>query len=623
MTLVVTVLTASAIHQSADLRLSWKGRPPIDSSMKVSIIQYPSWNGCITYTGIGTSGSRQLETSELVLEWLTKMYDATPDDIARRLQQCATKWLNRELSKAATPEPHTFVFSYFNKDLPCLSVISNHENAFGQLFNAKRIMSVTQRRYRSRPLVFASGRGSSLIVNRAFRQRIELAERGSSTCAEKIRSMLRKLTAEASENALTEGTVSSESSTFSLYKDSYGVGFTEGDITFRTLLRGLPKPDLASVLGSQVTRGGITRFAGSKSQIARVNCSPKLITASSHYSLLDFSRRFAHKDILAMSMVDINDCNIILGSYIPTARNTTTQLWVGDPRYKDGIVMTSGLESEYPHQINDTNFVASRASKPDGLVHAIVRKVDEVQDFARELQGDCESIAINNHLDVAVKIRTKTNDQTSDCRFLLYRAGIRHEFAVSNSEIYADSIVAINDTGAILLRSYQSTIDSLAPMPPRNVEIGPFALPWSTFVDLRRGIQELPCTTLWIPELNILEHLIGAAPIALNSDGAILCICNTDNGVVAHLKPRERPLIPLGTAPGFYPLAMNDNGTVVGTKIIDHVVRGWIWHESQSLEWLPYHEHHNTMPSAINNSNTIVGNSSCDHCQHAVMWCPV
>ena len=60
MTLNVTVLTQAIIYQSADFRLTdlETGDFITDSSAKTVNLIFPSWNGFVTYTGVGVGVSR-------------------------------------------------------------------------------------------------------------------------------------------------------------------------------------------------------------------------------------------------------------------------------------------------------------------------------------------------------------------------------------------------------------------------------------------------------------------------------------------------------------------------------------------------------------------------------------
>ena len=222
MTLIVTVLTWSTIYQSADRRLTWLNKDAstqTDSSMKVTILQYPTWNGCISYTGIGASG--QLETSKLVLEWLSKLYSAKPEDIIERIQTKGSEWVDRSIRAHPSfrdypdSDRNTFVFAYFWKTRPQLAVISNCEDAFGR-GACRRITHDEKHNKKAGFRPGAAGLRGRLQRSRRSSISAQSQRRRASQChhSAQIRAMLRELTIGASMNSATRGNVSSECSTF-------------------------------------------------------------------------------------------------------------------------------------------------------------------------------------------------------------------------------------------------------------------------------------------------------------------------------------------------------------------------------------------------------------------------
>ena len=70
MTLNITLLTPLAIYQSADFRLRdlSDGSFMTDRSAKTVVLQYPTWSGFVTYTGLGSWQNRSI--SEFIADWL-------------------------------------------------------------------------------------------------------------------------------------------------------------------------------------------------------------------------------------------------------------------------------------------------------------------------------------------------------------------------------------------------------------------------------------------------------------------------------------------------------------------------------------------------------------------------
>jgi hypothetical protein len=131
---------------------------------------------------------------------------------------------------------------------------------------------------------------------------------------------------------------------------------------------------------------------------------------------------------------------------------------------------------------------------------------------------------------------------------------------------------------------------------------------------------------LWNPTTgatDLVGGMGGIYPMAITNEGDVLAMSlGADNTRVACLaKPNQR-WERLGTSPGFYATAMNDDGYVVGMVVQDGYERPWVRRPSGEFVWLPYFDHHHCRPAAINHSGTIVGRAKTDHGNHALIWIP-
>lgn len=131
MTLNITLLTERAIYQSADFRLTNADTGAIitDASTKLVTLQYFEWDGFVTYTGVGRWRSRDL--SKWLVEWLTGLHDASPHELAQRIEERATGLLNEISRSTRVRHFHTFVLAAFWHDRPHIWVISNFETCAG------------------------------------------------------------------------------------------------------------------------------------------------------------------------------------------------------------------------------------------------------------------------------------------------------------------------------------------------------------------------------------------------------------------------------------------------------------------------------------------------------------
>src|SRR5215217_8079854 len=128
MTLNITLLTERAIYQSADFRLTDADTGAIitDTSTKLVTLQYFQWDGFVTYTGVGRWANRDI--AGWLVEWLTGLENASPQDVARRIKERATGLLNEIERLTRVRNRHTFTLATFWHDRPHIWVVSNFEN---------------------------------------------------------------------------------------------------------------------------------------------------------------------------------------------------------------------------------------------------------------------------------------------------------------------------------------------------------------------------------------------------------------------------------------------------------------------------------------------------------------
>lgn len=128
MTLNVTVLTPTVIYQSADFRLVDfnTGKPITDRSAKTVTLTYWSWDGFITYTGVGRWRAR--DVSDLIADWLTGVESPSMTGVADIVASKGTELL-RDLEKFYPPRKrHTFTLVGFEEGRARVCVISNFED---------------------------------------------------------------------------------------------------------------------------------------------------------------------------------------------------------------------------------------------------------------------------------------------------------------------------------------------------------------------------------------------------------------------------------------------------------------------------------------------------------------
>jgi hypothetical protein len=167
MTLNITLLTRSRIYQSADFKLGdpiTKRVIPRDST-KVVRVQYDTFNGLITYTGLGSLYSK--DTSEFIVDWLSGKEDLTLDELVRVVIDEGSNWLQRVKRITGNLEPHTFVIIAFEGRRPQVIIISNIEDAAGRTLQIPRErLTDTKIQPRSRSVAVITGKKAAVTRER-------------------------------------------------------------------------------------------------------------------------------------------------------------------------------------------------------------------------------------------------------------------------------------------------------------------------------------------------------------------------------------------------------------------------------------------------------------------------
>lgn len=172
MTLNITILTRRAIYQSADFRLvSMATGDPVGDSSKRVTVDYQSWRGFITYTGVGRIGDE--DTSEVTKNWLEGARDLSFDDVAERLRKRGSAWL----LAVAPGVRHTFILAGFVDSVATVAIVSNFEDGIGRPRSVARDrLAVSRVATRSHPIVIVTGQAAA--VSRTYRRWLtHLAER--------------------------------------------------------------------------------------------------------------------------------------------------------------------------------------------------------------------------------------------------------------------------------------------------------------------------------------------------------------------------------------------------------------------------------------------------------------
>jgi hypothetical protein len=213
MTLIITLVSPSWIHQSADFQLSelaksadgdWIVSQP--NSSKIVSLRYQKWSGLLTYCGMGMWNGRR--TDEYAAEWLTGLSssEATFDDAVEKIREEGTAWLARISQATGKEQHHTFVLGGYEGGGRIITIISNYETLRGRIAPISDQLKVDTRRSASGTHVFINGIRDA-VPNASRRRLKHLAEIG--TDPNVIRYELGKVNLQAAKSPAAHNGISS------------------------------------------------------------------------------------------------------------------------------------------------------------------------------------------------------------------------------------------------------------------------------------------------------------------------------------------------------------------------------------------------------------------------------
>jgi hypothetical protein len=596
MTLNLTLLTADAIYQSADFELTDAdtGQPLPDNSMKLVTLSYPTWEGFVTYTGVGRWRCR--DTSDWIEEGLTGLAGASPEEIAERVRERAARFLNQiECSPGGRRYEHTFVLGCFVGGKPRLGVISNYEDASGRRDATPSAgLRIDWRGMRDRPVLIATGRRDA--VPRAGRRKVERIAAQTDTSPAQIRDMLMELNAAAAKRA--GGGVSEGCSVVSFRRDGQGFqSLTSGSTAqLRAVMGGRA---LTTIVPTELERARVVgaTFARSGSRAPYPPCVPRVIEPSGErlYELVELT----HPHFESAAAFDVNETPTVIGygtnSDEPSVRHLCT--WSIPSQAAELLGFTGDLGCG---ALNNKGQVAFSADMADGSQHAArwtpgSRPEDLGTYWGTESDrfADSGALAINNSGVVVGWISLSTNRH--DRGQLHFRPAAW--FPGSDGTLLLDfgfawaQAVDVNDAGTVLVVAYTE------------------------------GLGGTCKALLWEPQASTYS-LVGASepdgvyPVALTSAGSVLGNGRSRTGEPVACISEGEGWMPLGTPAGWNAVTMNDAGAVAGMSS----GRPWLRRPNGEILWLPYLAHHSCQPMSLSDSGVLIGRAETDHGSHALLW---
>jgi hypothetical protein len=591
MTLNITLLTERATYQSADFRLTNADTGAIitDASTKLVTLKYFEWDGFVTYTGVGRW--RRRDIAGWIVEWLTGLEDASPQDVAQRIEERATGLLNEIVRSTRLRHRHTFALAAFWQDRPHIWVISNFENCAGMSSpRPSSEFSIDQKRLTATPIVVVTGQKQA--VSRQVRQWLVHLARRYPDDSGRIRRRLIEINEDAAESPLSGGTVSSGCSVCSFRAD--GTGFQDmseaGDVHPIVLTNGVAMPSIRELRQMIGFSGGQIRgmtFGSSKPAVPHAPCQPHTVTPDD--SVGYWLSELTHPEFETATARDVNDNGIVVGlGTRPGQRgDQLATVWGADASATLlGFIGNVGA-------LNDEYQVAGTAKMDDGSEHAVRWSGAARTDLGCHLGKDSGGIAINTSGLVAGWVCVNPEDRgQANFRPAAWFPG-QDAIVLDDFGCGWGQAVDVNDEGAVLLVGY--------------VGFTCRALLWRPISGDYKIVGG--------------DAAQGVYPMGLTNTGMILGFGRDKNGdAVAGLASDAGDWEPLGTPASWYPTAINDEGDVVGSVLVDGYERPWLRHSSGEVIWLPYFDYHYCRPSAVSHDGVVVGQAQTDHGTHALMW---
>lgn len=614
MTLNITVLTPSVIFQSADFRLTnpTTGKPFPDPSPKTVTLTYPSWDGFITYTGVGSWRDRYV--SDYLVEWLTGPSDPSMADVAGIVADRGTKLL-QDIERYYPRRMHTFTLAGFTDQGPRVYVISNFEDCFGHSrSDIDDHLIVT-----TRPL--GRGKKATVIVT-GYKPAVPLIDRRllGSVAANypgdglRIRRRMAQLNAEAAPRS--KNMVSAECVVLSFRSDGSGAMLLDRDAVevpgqFPHIMNGI---NLNKALADAMKSAGIDLSSARMVQIGSISNRPgRQITAQPapcNYAVIDPEASSGYK----------------------VAEISATEFMLVGPRdisERGQIVGTgrAGLRSDQPQNI-PWSYLNGQVTRLDyaGLATAVNDKGQVVA----VLQGPSapppswQRAALydgNNLMELPLYHGEHESPERSDSE----------ASAINGSSVMAGG-VAIQYDKSEPLKMFAAIFRPGQPIVIFNglPEYGcrAFDVNEQGHVILAVGVGPSDArSVLWDPS-DDSWHYVGdntsnVIPIAMNDDDVVLGQArNRQNQPVAVVCRLGGQWERLGTPDNWVPIDMNNKGEVLGRVMIDLLERPWLHRTDRRTIMLPYVTDHHTNPTAINNLGQIIGGAAADNDVHALLWTP-
>ena len=613
MTLNITVLTQAVIYQSADFRLTdiVTGKPFPDPSPKTVTLTYSSWNGFITYTGLGNW--RKRDVSDYLVEWLTGAVDPSIAEVASLVADKGTELL-RDVELFHPRRKHTFTLVGFTDEGPRVYVISNFEDCFGAAREGidDHLTVTTRLLGRSKKaIVIVTGYKSAVTTN----ERRELGSVAGNYPGDGLRIRRRMARINADAAPRSHNRVSVECVVLSFRADGTGVMMLDRDAMeapgqFPHIMNGVNiNKAIAEALksrGIDFSKGRIVQAASASFRPGqKVDTSPKAECnyavvnpeSSSGYRLTEID----HEEFKLVAPKDVNERGQIVGTGREGLRSDQPQNipW----SYFDGKVTRLGYTG-LAAAVNDKGAVVAvlqgPSAPPPSWQRAALYDANNLVELPLYDSGhdsqrsDSEARAINNSSLMVGSVAVQDGKaDTLEVFAAAFRVGEPVSVFRGLRPEYGCRAISVTEAGHVLLMA------GMGPSDVRSVLWNPVDDVWSFVGDDSTNVY----------------------PIAITDDDVVLGQArNSHHQPVAVVCRSGGSWQRLGTPDGWIPIDVNNKGEVLGRVMTDLLERPWLQRADGRIVLLPYVTDHHTTPSKINNLGIIVGGASADNDVHALMW---
>jgi probable HAF family extracellular repeat protein len=611
-TLNITILSSSGIHQSADFQLSdlakdadgnWKMLEP--NASKIVALRFRHWSGLLAYCGMGKWNG--VRTDQYVSNWLSRIgNDATFDDVVEIVRKEGSLWIekiNRSMKKI---EPHSFVLAGFENDYLRYAIVSNCQTLTGDISPPRNSLQA-EARSTTGVHVFVTGlRDAVTEGDKRFLK--HLARAGTDFGV--IQHHLAAINRRAAQSKKAKKGISEPCLTYTCVPSGQQCSRVHGVVAAPVRPLAADGENMRAKMLNQFMRqhlpnatlvqGVYSTGKAQKSDIEEhIDCQLRFQSGfgePDHPAIAEV-QEFGSINEYALDVKVVNGSQAIVGN-ISVLPDATPRAFFS----RDGEIVCLGSFSGalgYAHDLNESYQVVGRAGVDGGGMHAFIwSERDGLHDLGTLGGRSSHASSINDHGVVV---------GTSGCQPGEQKAGDERAF-VWSQEHKMEALDAPEFDG--WSRAFK-------------VNNAGWVIGW-------RGRESVDCGYVWSREFEFIELRVGPGRpffvCAINDSGLVV---GEGDDKFGKRRPycwtRDTGIRQLETNELFHPCSVDPRGVIIGDVWGGTCpwTRPFIYTPGHELLPLPYADDHHTSAAAINSCGTIVGSArrsgSWKHV-HPIIW---